>query len=65
MPALPFTTEPYTTQSQIWPPSGQHILAHFDDNSVIVYQASLPAIGLYAIEHGTFGGGVVRSISSL
>ena len=49
-------TEPYLNQSSKWPPSGRHILAQFDDNTVVVYQAYRPAIGLFAAEHGYFGG---------
>jgi hypothetical protein len=49
-------TEPYTEQVMVWPKAGRHILAHFDDRTVIVYQAYRPSIGRYAAEHGTFGG---------
>lgn len=48
--------ERYAEQTQRWPSSGEHILAQFDDQSVIVYQAYRPSIGNYAIEHGRFGG---------
>jgi hypothetical protein len=50
-------TEPYTTQVARWPASGRHILAHFDAESVVVYQAYSPAIGHFAARHGYFGGG--------
>lgn len=49
-------TESYTIQTRSWPGSGRHILAHHDDESVIVYQAYRPEIGQYAAEHGRFGG---------
>jgi hypothetical protein len=49
-------TEPYLEQRERWPASGRHILAHFDDASVVVYQAYRPAIGRFAAEHGYFGG---------
>lgn len=49
-------TEPYTQQLQRWPSSGQHILAQYDADSVVVYQAYRQAIGHYAATHGTFGG---------
>jgi hypothetical protein len=39
-----------------WPQSGKHILATYDDTSIIVYQAYHPRIGRHAIEHQTFGG---------
>jgi hypothetical protein len=50
-------TEPYTTQEARWPKSGRHILAQFDPESVVVYQAYSPAIGHFAARHGYFGGG--------
>jgi hypothetical protein len=50
------TTEPYRTQEARWPRSGRHILAQYDADSIVVYQAYKPAIGHYAAEHGRFGG---------
>jgi hypothetical protein len=50
-------TEPYLAQNARLPKSGRHILAQFDDDSVIVYQAYRPAIGHFAAQHGYFGGG--------
>jgi len=49
-------TAPHLQQAAAWPAEGEHILAHHDDISVVVYQAYRPAIGRYAIEHGHFGG---------
>lgn len=49
-------TEPYLNQASKWPQTGRHILAQFDENTVVVYQAYRPAIGLFAAEHGYFGG---------
>ena len=49
-------TEPYLNQASKWPKTGRHILAQFDENTVVVYQAYRPAIGLFAAEHGYFGG---------
>ena len=49
-------TEPYSEQVKAWPDAGRHILAQFDNDSIVVYQAYRPAIGLFAAEHGTFGG---------
>jgi hypothetical protein len=49
-------TEPYRTQEARWPKSGRHILAQYDAESIVVYQAYKPAIGHYAAEHGCFGG---------
>src|SRR5688572_12514439 len=50
------TTEPYLEQAARWPSGGRHILAQFDDESVVVYQAYRPGIGHFAAEHGYFGG---------
>ena len=49
-------TEPYLVQGARWPTSGRHILAQFDDESVVVYQAYKPAIGQFAAKNGYFGG---------
>ncbi len=52
----PLPTEPYLTQSRCWPAAGRHIMASFDESSVVVYQAYRPSIGLHAARHGSFGG---------
>ncbi len=49
-------TEPYLSQVARWPKTGRHILAQFDDESVVVYQAYNAAIGRFAAAHGYFGG---------
>ena len=49
-------TEPYDVQAARWPKSGRHILAQFDAEAVVVYQAYRPAIGHFAARHGYFGG---------
>lgn len=51
-----FRTENYVKQSAGWPQSGKHILANFDADSIIVYQAYRPAIADYAVRHQEFGG---------
>lgn len=50
-------TEPYHEQVKVWPREGRHILAQFDVETVVVYQAYRPSVGRYAAEHGTFGDG--------
>jgi hypothetical protein len=52
---MPLMWESYQEQVKIWPPEGRHIMAQYDDESVIVYQAYKPSIGRYAAEHGRFG----------
>jgi len=49
-------TEAFVAQSARWPAAGRHVLAQFDDDSIVVYQAYRPAIGRFAAEHGYFGG---------
>ena len=42
----------YKEQSEThWPVSGKHILAHFNEDSVVVYQAFNKEIANYAVEH--------------
>ncbi len=48
--------ERYLSQVANWPGEGRHILAQFDDETVVVYQAYRPAIGHFAAKHGYFGG---------
>jgi len=49
-------TEQYLKQLQRWPVAGRHILAQFDAETVVVYQAYRPAIGHFAVKHQRFGG---------
>jgi hypothetical protein len=49
-------TDIYPDQSARWPAQGEHVLAHFDDHGIVVYQAYRPSTGRYAIEHGCLGG---------
>src|SRR6185503_10472687 len=39
-----------------WPVAGRHIMAQFNAETVVVYQAYRPAIGRYAAQHQHFGG---------
>ena len=48
--------EQYATRKAAWPGAGRHILAQFDADTVVVYQAYAPAIATYAVEHQRFGG---------
>jgi hypothetical protein len=50
------TTAPYLAQRSNWPLSGRSILAHYDDTTIVVYQAYKPSIGHFAATHGYFGG---------
>jgi hypothetical protein len=47
----------YLDQVNTWPSEGRHILAHYDADTIVVYQAYRPSIGEYAIKHGAFGDG--------
>ncbi|XP_077996213.1 uncharacterized protein LOC144449541 [Glandiceps talaboti] len=54
---IPWITESYIEQVRNnWPKSGKHILAQYDDNVVVVYQAFKPQIAEYAVENQRFGG---------
>jgi Domain of unknown function (DUF4291) len=48
--------EPYLQQKERWPAKGQVILAQYDSDSIVVYQAYSPVIGHFAAKHGYFGG---------
>jgi O-acetyl-ADP-ribose deacetylase (regulator of RNase III) len=48
--------ENYETQNTRWPQSGRHVLAQYDDDNPVVYQAYRPSIAKYAVEHQAFGG---------
>jgi hypothetical protein len=54
---MKLATERYSEQAKHWPPEGRHILAHYDDHTIVVYQAYRPSIGRFTMEHGYFGGG--------
>ena len=53
---MTLTTEPYSVQVERWPKQGCHILAQFDAEKVVVYQAYRPEIGRFAAGYGYFGG---------
>ena len=55
-PDMFLLTKSYNCQKGRWPPPGRQILAQYDAESVIVYQAYRPAIGSFAARHGYFGG---------
>ena len=52
---MPLSIESYEAQEARWPRSGRHVLAQYDEESVVVYQAYRPSIGRFAAEHGYFG----------
>jgi hypothetical protein len=49
-------TAPYEHVATGWPDSGRHILAQYDDSTVVVYQAFRSTIADFAVEHQRFGG---------
>jgi hypothetical protein len=49
-------TTSYIEQKTKLPKIGRHIVAQFDEEGVIVYQAYRPSIGNFAATHGYFGG---------
>jgi hypothetical protein len=48
--------ERYLDQLPTWPVAGRHVLAQFDDETIVVYQAYRPAIARHAVMHQRFGG---------
>lgn len=50
-------TELFLEQSKAWPKEGRHIMAHFDADSIVVYQAYRLSIGQSAVEQRWLGGG--------
>lgn len=56
MTTTPLATGAYAEQLERWPQTGRHILAQFDDETIIVYQAYRPSIGQFAVQKGFFGG---------
>ncbi|HET6247005.1 MAG TPA: DUF4291 domain-containing protein [Tepidisphaeraceae bacterium] len=50
-------TEPYHLQKARWPTDGRHILAQFDNERVVIYQAFRPEISCFAVARGYFGDG--------
>jgi len=46
----------YIDQIERWPPRGRILLAQFDEETVVVYQAYNPTIARHAVEHGAPGG---------
>lgn len=49
--------ESYLLQRDRWPASGRHILAQFDAETIVVYQAFRPEIAAIAAKRGRFGDG--------
>lgn len=49
-------TEHYNDLKNQLPASGRHILAQYDDERVVVYQAYRPEIAAYAVKHQRLGG---------
>lgn len=53
---MDFKYERYEEQNKKWPQNGQHILAQYTDEYVIVYQAFNAEIADFAVRHQKFGG---------
>lgn len=49
-------TEFYLNQTARWPSKGRVILAQYDADSIVVYQAYRASIGHFAAENHYFGG---------
>lgn len=55
-PKFVLETEKYVEQLKSWPKEGKHILAQYDSETIIVYQAFRKEIAEYADKNGKFGG---------
>ncbi len=47
---------PYIDQVESWPERGRVILAQYDEETIVVYQATSHSAGRYAVRHGRLGG---------
>jgi hypothetical protein len=47
---------PYVEQLKLWPATGRHILAQYDADTIVVYQAYRHSIADYAVAEQRFGG---------
>jgi len=54
--SAPIPSARWVDQQASWPERGEHILAHQDADTIVVYQAYRPEIGQWAIRHGQLGG---------
>jgi len=58
-------TQLYKTQLKSWPRSGKHIIGHYTNEGILVYQAYNREIAKYALEHQKFEGCKVYSESRM
>ncbi len=56
MPTKHLRLRPYLDQKAAWPDKGRVILAQYDEQTVVVYQAYRGEIARYAAEHQQLGG---------
>ena len=51
-PEKTLRVQSYTEQrDSVWPEEGRHILAQYDSDTVVVYQAYCPEIAEYAVKN--------------
>ena len=50
--SMKLTLESYLIQKEKFPQTGRHIVAQFNTEAVVIYQAYRPAIGCFAASHG-------------
>ena len=51
-PTRVWRVQSYSDQENtVWPKEGRHVLAQYDDDTVVVYQAYCPEIADYAVKH--------------
>jgi hypothetical protein len=60
----PLPTEPYGQRALGWPTSGRHLMACYDDTTIVVYQAYRPEIADYAVGRSNSVCGVRRCVAT-
>ena len=51
-PTRVWRVQSYSDQENtVWPKEGRHVLAQYDDDTIVVYQAYCPEIADYAVKH--------------
>ena len=51
-PSREWRVQSYLEQEEkVWPKQGRHILAQYDEDSIVVYQAYCAEIAEYAVKH--------------
>ena len=55
-PPRSLLVEPYVEQIARWPREGRHLMAQYNETSIVLYQAYRPSIGTWSAQMGRLGG---------